>query len=58
VKATPAAALTPVKAASQSDGSTTAKLLLLAALGLLLVALASASLLRLLVQSNRPQRGW
>jgi hypothetical protein len=57
VTAARSAALTPVKVA-QGDGSTTAKLLVLAALGLILVAVASASLLRLLAQLSRPQRGW
>ena len=57
VRSAPTAALTPVKVA-QSDGSKSAKLLVLAALGLILVAVASASLLRLLVQLGRPQRGW
>jgi hypothetical protein len=51
------ASITPVKAVAVDDGSETAKLMLLAALALVLVVLASASLLRLLVGRNA-RRGW
>jgi hypothetical protein len=57
VKAVRAAVTAPVKAVAHDD-STTAKLLLLGAGALILVAITSASLLRLLTQLDRPRRGW
>jgi len=57
VRAVRTAVTAPVKVA-EGHGSTTAKLLVIAALALLLVAVMSASLLRLLVRLNGPQRGW
>jgi hypothetical protein len=56
VSAVRTAATAPIKAVR--DDSNTGKLLLLAALALALVVLASGSLLRLLVAHSKPRRGW
>lgn len=56
VNAVRTAAIAPLKAVH--DSSTEGKLLLLAAVALLLVALASASVLRMLVRMNKAQQGW
>jgi hypothetical protein len=50
------AAITPIKVVRGDSNS--GKLLLMAAFALLLVAVASASLLRVLVELNKPRRGW
>jgi hypothetical protein len=56
VAAVRTAAITPIKVVREASNS--GKLLLLAAFALVLVAVASASLLRVLVELGKPRRGW